>query len=241
MLMNILIVCMLIKYSNEQLMKPFYGDINLQVYLLDIKTSKRSTLIVVNDLQIDNQTTISKSSSNSLMSKYLHTEGIPHRLFSSLTISQLKSQLPTFAFSSMPNVIILFDASTINFNQQQMNLLLDSLQQIYFFCRKCLPVIAIVDLPLDVISQMVGNFKLLRKSFRAVIVSKKSNSSVVHVNPVLYGCQQELRVFTPRKNTDDFAKLKACFQECNLHNTTLNVSISHVSNALAVEILSLCI
>lgn len=221
---------MLSKPSIEQLMKPFYGDINLQMYLLGVKTSKRNTLIVVNDLQIDNQTTISQSSSNSLMSKYLQIEGIPHRFFSLLTTPQLKSQLPSFAFSSMPNVIILFDFSfSSNFNQEQMNLLLDSLQQIYFFCRNCLPVIAIVDLPLDVIGQLVNNFKMIRKSFQAVIVSKKSDSSVVHVNPVFYGCRQEQRVFMPRKNSNDFAKLKTSFRECNLHNATLNVSISHVS------------
>lgn len=232
--MNILIVCMLIKSSSEHLMKPFYGDINLQVYLRDIKMSKRNKLFVVNDLQIGNQTTTSQPFSNSLMSKYLQSEGIPHRLFSSITSTQLKSQLPSSIFSSRPNIIILFDFSSSNFNQEQMNLLLDSLQQIYFFCRKCFPVIALVDLPLDVIAQMVNSFKFLHRSFRSVFVSKKSDSSVVHVNPVLFGCLQKQRIFMPRKKTADFAKLKASFRECNLHNTTLNVSISHVSNIVEI-------
>mgnify|MGYP007002795935 CR=1 FL=1 len=231
--MNILIFCIILKYSTEQLMSPFYGDIDLKTYLHAIKHSKRNILIVINDLHTDNNRTIiynQQSSSNSSMTKYLHSEGIPHRLFSSLTPTQLKSQLPVFSFSSKPNVIMLFDFPASNLNQSNMSLLLESLQKIHLDCRHCLPLIAIVDLPVSIIVELVDRFKLLRNNFQAVILSKKSNL-VVHVNPVLFGCLQERRIFVPRKK-DDFPKLKTSFRECNLHNATLNVSISHVSKSL---------
>src|SRR5699024_6002388 len=68
---------------------------------------------------------------------------------------------------------------------------------------------------------------LLDPNFRATLVSKQQQDTVLHIHPVLDGClSYNEGVFQPQ-SAQDFARLRVPYDECSLNGSLFKVLVNH--------------
>lgn len=223
------IIVIFVKYSQLE----YYGDISFEAYLQSISPTKNK-IIVINNLMFTNKTENSIAAKSHLR-QFLQNNSILHEYYSSINMSNLLAYRPSNIISRYPDRLLIFDfeLSQLKLDQVKMNELLSGLSQIYLRNLNCQPFVVIFKVHIDALYKYAkAANKLLHKNFRAILISKASKSaSIVHIHPVVNGCQQNRGILQP-KSASDFAQLKVHFKKCNLNKATLNVSVSYVSLAL---------
>lgn len=130
-------------------------------------------------------------------------------------------------------LLFLFDFTTSTLSEENFVSMLILLDNFYHLCSNCLPLLSTFDLTVHQLTRFSQSIlPALKRDFRIVLISNSktdllTGKTVVHLNPVLYGCKLEQQIFVPQ-SSEHFEQLKMSTEQCNLKSSTLNASFNNV-------------
>lgn len=125
-------------------------------------------------------------------------------------------------------LLFLFDFTNSSLSKESFVSMLTLLDNFYHLCSNCLPLLSTFDLTVHQLTQFSESvLPALKRDFRIVLISNSktdllTRKTVVHLNPLLYGCKLEQRIFVPQL-TEHFDQLKMSVEQCNLKSSFINV------------------
>lgn len=221
----------------------YHGDTSIYDYLERFcanATPLSSLLILISLSARKNESRIKFPKSR--MFRFLEQNNCPFIYYHNFESSKLTLLTAQWRYKKL---LFLFDFTTSAHLKTKKNFvsMLTLFDNFYNLCSNCLPLLSLFDLTVHQLTRWSrGILPALKRDFRIVLLShSKMNASlnsltVVHLNPVLYGCKLVRQIFVPQ-TSEHFEQLKMPVEKCNLKSSTINASYNNVHSQFIFALL----